>query len=70
MPVSVIPVAINLNQECRRGGTGRHGDMASLWTQVRVSSNLTAGTAAPCSTDVAERTLKYLPCLNKVSVVE
>ena len=37
MPVSVIPVAINLNQECRRGGTGRHGDLASLWTQVRVS---------------------------------
>ena len=47
---SCVITAVFANQEwCRRGGNGRRGDLAGLWAQARVSSNLTAGTAAPLS---------------------
>ena len=47
---SSVITAVFANQEwCRRGGNGRRSDLAGLWAQARVSSNLTAGTAAPLS---------------------
>ncbi len=43
----VEPAMVRYRLGCRRGGNGRRGGPANLWASARVSSTLTAGTAAP-----------------------
>jgi len=71
---SLKPLASKPNQECRRGGIGRRRDLVSLGVKARVSgaprglrpcslccaTSLTAGTAAPCEREAAERKLPVL----------
>ncbi len=57
---SLKPLASKPNQECRRGGIGRRRDLVSLGVKARVSSSLTAGTAATCQREAAERKLPVL----------